>query len=86
MSLNHTTETIYPALKILIMDLTKAGLTKHAEILTHRITKVAWTSRYELFEELIKILSELEKAHGMSMSVKLSAQVQALLKNLKEVM
>ena len=81
----RTTEDIYPALREVIEELTKAGLAKHAAILTHRMTKVAWTSRDELFEELVKVLSDLETTQGPTMPASLSDQVRLVLMKLREV-
>ena len=81
----RTTEDIYPALREIIEELRKAGLEKHAAILTHRMTKVAWTSQNELFEELVKVLSDVETTVQSTMSGLLSGQVCVILQKLREV-
>ena len=81
----RTTEDIYTALREVIEELTKAGLLKYAAILNHRMTKVAWTSRDELFEELLKVLSDLEATQGPTMTTFLADQIRCLVKKLREV-
>ena len=82
----RTTEDIYPALREIIEELRKAGLEKHGAILTHRMTKVAWTSRNELFEELVKVLSDVEATEQSTMPASLSGQVHVVLQKLREVL
>lgn len=79
-----TVEDIYPALRELICGLRNAGVDRYAAILTHRMTKVAWTSRDELFEELVRVLSEVEATQRSVMPVLLYDQVRLLVKKLSE--
>jgi hypothetical protein len=81
----RTTEDIYPALREIIEELQKTGLEEHAVILTHRMTKVAWTSQGELFEELIKVLSDVETTKQSTMPTPLLGQVRVVLQKLREV-
>ncbi len=81
----RTAEDIYPALREIIEEMRKTGLEKQAAILTHRMTKVAWTSRDELFEELVKVLSDIDATQGVAMPAPLSSQVRLVLKTLREV-
>lgn len=80
----HTTEDIYPALREIIEEMRKTGLEKQAAILTHRMTKVAWTSRDELFEELVDVLTNIDASQEVTMFVPLSNQVRLVLKTLRE--
>jgi hypothetical protein len=51
-----TIEDVYPAIEELIVELKSIGQSKLAEILHHRMYRVAWNTREELFEELHPIL------------------------------
>ena len=79
----RTAEDIYPALREIIEEMRRTGLERQAAILTHRMTKVAWTSRDELFEELVKVLADVEATQGPSMPTLLSDQVRLILKKLR---
>lgn len=80
----HTTDDIYPALREIIEVLRLSGLDKYAAVLAHRMTKVAWTSQTELFEELVRVLSDIEASQDAAMSATLSKQVRLLLKMLRD--
>jgi hypothetical protein len=49
-------DDVYPALKELIPLLEGAGETRLATVLSHRLYGVAWTTRSELFEELLNVI------------------------------
>ena len=51
-----TVEDIYPAMDELVTRLKASGQVQMANILHHRMHKVAWTARSELFEELKNVL------------------------------
>jgi hypothetical protein len=53
----RTSEDVYKAIDELAIELRAAGYDNSADILHHRLHKVAWSTRDELFEELQKILS-----------------------------
>lgn len=72
----NTVEDVYPAVREIIGELKNAGLEKTAAILTHRMTKVPWNSRSELFEELEKVLSETTANHQSELPVALADQIQ----------
>lgn len=59
-------EEIYEKVRQIESSLRQEGLTKHADVLNHRMTKVAWTSSSELLEELKRVfegsLSEKEQS------------------------
>ena len=63
----NTDQDIYPAVDELIAELRLAGQTRQADILHHRLHKVAWTSRSELFKELNDVLTKTLKLDGVFM-------------------
>ncbi len=81
----NTIDDIYPAIRELIAELQKAGLEKAASILTHRMTKVAWTSRNELFEELMKTLTTIGIEHKSALTTPLKNQIQLILQMLQKI-
>jgi len=74
----NTDEDIYPAVDELIAELRSAGQTRQADILHHRMHKVAWTSRAELFEELIAVLTKTLKSEGVPMSELTRSQIERI--------
>ena len=60
------TEKIYEAVRRIIDTLESAGYQSYAKILTHRMTKVAWSSRDELFNELLKVFAKIRSEEGDS--------------------
>lgn len=82
----RTIDDIYPAVREIIEELRKAGLENQAAILTHRMTKVAWTSRDELFEELVKVLAEVVTKETSNLPAPLSDQIRVVLGKLREVL
>ena len=71
----QTAEQVYAATDELVVELKAIGESQMAAILHHRLHKVAWTSRAELFEELRKVLSE----KGGALPVPLREQVQRII-------
>jgi hypothetical protein len=72
-----TSEEIYVAIKELISELKTCGESKLSAILQHRTFQVAWTTRGELFEELIKVLSDQNL-----LSIKIPSRIN---KQIKEI-
>ncbi len=52
----NTPDDVYPAIDELVSELNLLGKTDLAAKLAHRVHKVAWTTRAELFGELRKVL------------------------------
>lgn len=50
-------EHVYSAIDELVRELRSVGPADLATVLDHRVHKVAWTARDELFEELEKVLA-----------------------------
>ena len=73
---------IYDFLKELIINLKKEDQKQLAEILDHRINKVAWTTSSELFEELENILNKASDSENLSSELK--NQVDEILRMLEE--
>lgn len=53
------TEKIYEAVRRIIASMESTGFQTYADILTHRMTKVAWSSRDELFKELLEVFAKV---------------------------
>jgi hypothetical protein len=53
-------EDVYKAIDELAMELRAAGYQRVADILHHRLHKVAWSTKDELLEELQKVLHATE--------------------------
>jgi hypothetical protein len=53
----NTPDGVYPAVDELVSALNLLGKTELAAKLEHRVHKVAWTTRAELFEELRQVLA-----------------------------
>lgn len=78
------TEDIYPAIKELIEELRKAKCNTLASILHHRMFKVTWTSSSELFEELVKVLDDLESPEVSMLPGPIISQIRSILKVLRK--
>jgi len=61
------TEKIYEAVRRIITSLESTGFHSSAAILTHRMTKVAWSSRDELFKELLEVFAKICMQDGSDM-------------------
>jgi len=57
----HTIEDIYPAIDELIKVLPQKNKQCISNVLSHRMYKVSWTSRDELFEDLQNVLKDFLK-------------------------
>jgi hypothetical protein len=74
-------DDIYPAIGELIAILNKNDKQRQlAAILQHRIYKVSWTSRSELFEELNKVLKGFIEKDKHSLEEPFLNQVNEILK------
>jgi hypothetical protein len=60
-------DDVYPAVEELIAELRPLEGSNLAAILDHRMHRVAWTDRSELFEELQKVLAKALKSGGVSL-------------------
>ena len=74
-----TAEDIYSAVDELVVQLKAAGQSRVAAILDHRMHKVAWTSRSELFEELQKILTKILETDSQNVPSLLREQIDRVL-------
>jgi hypothetical protein len=75
----QTIENVYPAIEELIAELKSSGSSKLATILDHRMHRVAWTARSELFEELQKVLKKALESERATLPEALKNQVQLVL-------
>lgn len=76
----QTVEDVYPALDELAVELKTAGEPRLAAILHHRIHRVAWTARSELFEELQKVLTKALESEGANLPEPLRNQMHQALR------
>lgn len=72
---------IYEKLNQLITGLRILGKTRLADILDHRINKVAWTTSSELFDEIRIILSKELETNENELSEIEKDQIKKLLKD-----
>jgi len=72
---------IYAQLNQLIKELRLSEKTRLAEILDHRIHKVAWTTSSELFKEIRNIFNKELKTNENQLSENLKNLISDLLKN-----
>lgn len=77
----NTPDDVYPAVDELVSALNSLGKTELGAMLEHRVHKVAWTTRTELFEELRRVLGGVSPA---SLPPQLDRQVRALVDVLDE--
>ncbi len=75
----QTVEDVYPAIEELIAELKLVGRSQLATILDHRMHRVAWTARSELFEELQSVLAGALRTEEASLPEQLKNQAQRLL-------
>ena len=73
---------IYKELNQLIRELRIAEKTHLAEILDHRINKIAWTTSSEMFEEIRGILSKQLQTNEAELSESLKDQINDLLRTM----
>lgn len=62
----QTIEDVYPAIEELIAELKLSEGSNLSSILDHRMHRVAWTARSELFEELQKVLVKALESGGIN--------------------
>ena len=74
-----TAEDVYSAVDKLVVQLKASGQSRVAVILDHRMHKVAWTSRSELFQELQNILTEILETDGQNVPSLLRGQIDRVL-------
>ena len=73
-------DDLYKKINQLVKDLHISGKTRLAEILDHRINKVAWTTSSELFDEIRNILNKELKTDENKLSAITKDQISNLLK------
>ncbi len=76
----NTVDELYRAIDELIIELSAAGYSALADILNHRLHKVAWTTGSELLEELQKILSDTLRAQETTLPTDIVCRVSELLR------
>lgn len=82
----QTAEDVYPTLDELVAELDKTGQSRLAIILHHRMHQVAWTARYELFEELRDVLTDAVRSEGTKMPGELKQQMERVLVIIHDVL
>ena len=75
----ETAADVYPAVEEIIKRLASHPVSRLAAILDHRMHKVAWTTRDELFEELYKIFTTLSTSEASLFDVELRSQISQLI-------
>jgi hypothetical protein len=75
-------EDIFELLNQLISALKAKEKTHLAEILDHRINKIAWTTSSEMFEEIRSILSKQLQTNEAELSESLKDQMNDLLRTM----
>jgi uncharacterized protein YjgD (DUF1641 family) len=78
----QTIEDVYPAIEELITELNSADRSNLAAIIDHRMHRVAWTARSELFEELRGVLTKALESQRTTLPEALKDQVQRVLKTI----
>ena len=79
-----TAEDVYPAVNELISELQSVGQSRLAAILDHRIHRVVWTSRSELFTELRDILRKAVANEDGGLPALMARQMQKVLLAIEE--
>lgn len=80
-----TKEDIYPAISELITILERDDKQRHiSNILKHRMYKVSWTTRSELFEELSRILINFIETDNHSLDETIVSQINKILKVIEQ--
>ena len=80
----NKTKDIYPAIDELIKVLAQKNEQKISDILYHRIYKVSWTSRSELFEELQSILKDFFQKKGSDIDKLIADQIESIIKTIEK--
>mgnify|MGYP001770450562 CR=1 FL=1 len=80
----QTIDDVYPAVEELIAELRPLESSNLAAILDHRMHRVAWTDRSELFEELQKVLTKALESGGVNLPEPARNQARLLLRVIKD--
>jgi len=75
-------DDIYPAVQELIKILAQNNEQHYSDVLSHRMYKVSWTSRNELFEELQKVLNNLINGDQKGLDSSITNQVKDILQHI----
>jgi hypothetical protein len=75
----QTIEDVYPAIDELIVELRAFAGSNLANILDHRMHRVAWTDRAELLEELQRVLSKTLEDKSLKLPEPAERQIQLVL-------
>jgi len=75
-------DDIYPAVQELIKILAQNNEQHYSDVLSHRMYKVSWTSRDELFEELQKVLNNLINGDQKGLDSSITNQVKDILQHI----
>jgi hypothetical protein len=79
-------EDIYPAIDELIKVLAQNNKQRLSNILHHRMYKVSWTSRDELFEELSNVLKSMLKNEKHELDPSVIEQIAGIHRLIDEVL
>jgi len=77
-------DEIYRSLDGLVVSLREAGHSKLAATIQHRLHKVAWTTRSELFEELEVVLGRALASGSTEMPKALKQQIAQILSAMRD--
>ena len=77
-------EDIYPAIDELIKVLAQKNEEQISDLLRHRMYKVSWTSRCELFEELQHVLEDYLQKGISNNDKQIADQIEEVLKSIKK--
>jgi len=75
----RTVEDLYPAIEELIAELKASGESKLSTILDHRMHRIAWTARSELFDELREVFRKALEVEPPNLPLSLRNDIQTLL-------
>jgi hypothetical protein len=76
----QTLEDVYPALDELVIEFKAVGQSRLAAILDHRMHRVAWTARSELFDELRNVLTKAMQSEDTDLPQPLKDQTERILR------
>ena len=74
-----TIDDLFPALDELVTELKTSGHSRLAAILHHRLHKVAWTTRCELFEEIAIVFNEALDSDHVKLQEPLKKTMRSIL-------
>lgn len=81
----QTTEDIYSVVRKVTGELERVGLDRPAAILTHRMTKVAWTTSGDLLDELLKVFAGIESEYAAQLPATLREEITSLCESIRRV-